>query len=94
MHAEDIRRSLGIAHQYPAEATKAVAQFYTGSNAIIGAKKRVTGVALRATDTDWSAGTGPEAVGPILSIIMAMTGRKAALADLTGSGVATISSRP
>jgi hypothetical protein len=31
--------------------------------------------------------------GPILSLVMAMTGRKAADDDLTGQGVATLRSR-
>ena len=39
-------------------------------------------------------GTGPEVSGPILSLVMAMTGRKAAGDDLTGNGVATLRSRP
>ena len=49
---------------------------------------------LRATDADWSHGTGPEVKGPILSLVMAMTGRKAADDDLAGDGVATLRSRP
>ena len=46
-----------------------------------------------ATDAEWSHGTGPEVSGPILSLVMAMTGRKAPLDDLTGDGVATLRSR-
>jgi hypothetical protein len=38
------------------------------------------------------AATGPEVSGPILSLVMAMTGRTAVLADLTGDGVATLRS--
>ena len=67
----------------------AVADFYKGSNLLIGSKRRITGLALLATDTEWSHGTGPEVAGPILSLVMAMTGRKEALDDLTGDGVAT-----
>jgi Mycothiol maleylpyruvate isomerase N-terminal domain len=47
-----------------------------------------------ASLTDWSHGTGPEVSGPILSLVMAMTGRKEPIADLTGEGVATLRSRP
>ncbi len=92
VHAEDIRRPLGIEHKYPTEAVVQVADFYKGSNLLIGSKRRVGGVALRATDADWSHGTGPEVSGPILSLVMAMTGRQAALDDLTGDGVATLRS--
>jgi uncharacterized protein (TIGR03083 family) len=94
VHAEDIRRPLGIKHSYPTEAVVRVADFYKGSNLLIGSKRRIEGLALRATDTDWSHGTGPEVSGPVLSLVMAMTGRKAAAEDLTGDGVATLRTRP
>jgi uncharacterized protein (TIGR03083 family) len=93
VHSEDIRRALGIQHKYPTEAVVTVADFYKGSNLLIGSKRRIDGLTLRATDADWSHGTGPEVSGPILSLVMAMTGRKAADDDLTGDGVATLRSR-
>jgi uncharacterized protein (TIGR03083 family) len=93
VHSEDIRRALGIQHKYPTDAVVTVADFYKGSNLLIGSKKRIDGLALRATDADWSHGTGPEVSGPILSLVMAMTGRKAADDDLAGDGVATLRSR-
>ena len=94
VHAEDIRRPLGIKHAYPVAAVTRTAQFFTGSNLLIGAKRRVSGLTLRATDADWSHGTGPEVEGPALSLLMAMTGRKAAIDDLAGEGVATLRERP
>ena len=93
VHAEDIRRPLGIEHRYPTEAVVQVADFYKGSNLLIGSKRRIAGLTLLATDTEWSHGTGPEVAGPILSLVMAMTGRKEPLDDLTGDGVATLRSR-
>jgi hypothetical protein len=75
------------------DAVVAVADFYKGSNLLIGAKKRIEGVTLKATDTDWSHGSGPEASGPMLSLVMAMTGRRAALDDLAGPGVDTLRRR-
>jgi uncharacterized protein (TIGR03083 family) len=93
VHAEDIRRPLEIKHSYPAEAMVAVANFYKGSNLLIGSKKRISGLTLLATDAEWSHGTGPEVAGPILSLVMAMTGRAAVLDDLTGDGVATLRTR-
>ena len=94
VHSEDIRRPLGIRHQYPPDAVLCVADFYAGSNLIIGAKRRIDGLTLRATDATWSHGSGPEVSGPALSLVMAMTGRKAALDDLSGDGVATLRTRP
>lgn len=93
VHSEDIRRPLGITHTYPMDALVQIADFYAGSDLLIGAKSRMAGLALQATDTEWSAGTGPEVTGPVLSLVMAMTGRTAALADLAGSGLPTLSGR-
>ena len=93
VHSEDIRRPLGIAHQYPPEAATRVADFYKGSNLLIGAKRRISGLRLRATDTDWTTGDGPEVAGPIAAIVVAMAGRTAAIDDLDGEGVATLRAR-
>jgi uncharacterized protein (TIGR03083 family) len=94
VHAEDIRRPLGLQHDYPMDAVVQVANFYKTSNLIIGTKRRIDGLSLRATDTDWSHGTGPEVSGPMLALLMAMTGRKAAASQLSGEGVATLQARP
>jgi uncharacterized protein (TIGR03083 family) len=93
VHAEDIRRPLGIAHDYPVDAVTRLAEFYTRSNLLIGAKKRVAGLTLRATDAAWSTGSGPEVEGPAIAIVMAMTGRAVALDELQGDGVAILRSR-
>jgi uncharacterized protein (TIGR03083 family) len=93
VHSEDIRRPLGIKHSYPNDAVVTVARFYQGSNLLIGSKRRISGLTLEATDAEWSHGTGPEVAGPILSLVLAMTGRSAALDDLTGDGVATLRTR-
>lgn len=94
IHAEDIRRPLAVSHDYPTDAVVRVADLYKGSNLVIGAKRRIAGLRLHATDADWSHGDGPEVSGPMLSLVMAMTGRKAATEDLSGEGVATLRSRP
>jgi uncharacterized protein (TIGR03083 family) len=93
VHGEDAFRAVGGYGEHPVEHVVAVADFYKNSNMIIGAKNRIGGVTLRATDVDWQHGTGPEASGPILALVMAMTGRKTALDDLTGEGVAVLRER-
>jgi len=93
VHSQDIRRPLGIAHAYPVDSLVEVADFYKGSNLLIGSKSRIAGLRLQASDADWSTGDGPEVAGPIASLVLAMTGRSAAIADLTGEGVATLSGR-
>jgi uncharacterized protein (TIGR03083 family) len=87
IHGADIRRPLGIPQRTPIPIVLRVADFYTRSDLIVGAKSRVAGLALRATDTDWAHGTGPEVTGAALSLVLAMTGRRAALAELAGAGV-------
>jgi uncharacterized protein (TIGR03083 family) len=94
IHAEDIRRPLGIAHDYQTDAVVRVADFYKGSNLIVGTKKRIAGLRLKATDVAWSHGDGPEVTGPVLSLVMAMTGRNAVIDDLSGDGLATLKARP
>jgi uncharacterized protein (TIGR03083 family) len=93
VHAEDIRRPLGIRHDYPLAAVTAVTAFYAGSNVLIGGKRRVAGVTLKATDTDWSHGSGPVVEGPAVSLMLATTGRRGALDDLRGPGLETLRSR-
>ena len=93
IHGEDIRRPLGITRTYPAEALSLVGHFVINGNLLLGGKRRATGLKLNATDVDWSEGIGPEVKGPLASIIIALTGRRAGLADLSGDGVATLSGR-
>ena len=93
VHSEDIRRSLGMSHTYEPDALRQAADFYKGSNALIGAKNRIAGLELKATDQAWSHGSGPVVEGPMLSLVMAMTGRAAHVADLSGDGVETLRSR-
>jgi uncharacterized protein (TIGR03083 family) len=94
IHGEDIRRPLGIAHRYDTDAAVRVAEFYKGSNLVVGAKTRIAGLRLEATDAEWSHGEGPHVSGPVMSLVMAMTGRRPALSELTGEGVATLEQRP
>lgn len=53
----------------------------------------MAGLRLVATDVTWSAGDGPVVEGPAESLILAMSGRPAGLDDLTGKGMALLSSR-
>ncbi len=93
VHSEDIRRPLGLHRDYPTAAVLQVADFFKGSNLLIGSKRRIAGLRLRATDADWSTGGGPEVSGPALSLLLAMTGRAEALDDLSGDGLATLRAR-
>ena len=93
VHGQDIRRPLGLTHASPPQALIALADSWKNANLLIGSKKRVAGLKLRATDADWVHGDGPEVSGPLISLILATSGRKRAHADLTGEGVAILATR-
>jgi uncharacterized protein (TIGR03083 family) len=94
VHGEDIRRPLGIRREYPlAQVTRALA-FYAGSNTVIGGKNRVAGLTLQPSDIDFSIGTGPTVRGPAIALLLAATGRKSALDELSGAGLPTLADRP
>jgi hypothetical protein len=93
VHGEDVFRAVSGYRDHPVDRVIAVADFYKNSNLLIGAKRRITGVTLRATDTDWVHGAGPEVSGPAIALLLAMTGRKPPLDDLAGDGVAVLRER-
>ena len=63
------------------------ADYLKKTQPLIGAKKRIAGLHLEATDAAWSTGTGPGVTGPAASLILAMAGRRAGTEDLTDAGV-------
>jgi hypothetical protein len=93
VHGEDIRRPLGARGDHPAEHLSTLAELYKKTGAPLRAKQRLVGLRLEATDVDWATGSGPEVRGPCMSLILAMVGRKGALADCEGPGVEMLASR-
>ncbi len=93
VHGEDIRRPLGLEHRSPEAALVAVADSWKNSNLLIGSKRRIAGLRLRATDAQWHHGDGPEVSGPLNALVLAMTGRKGAHSDLSGEGLALLADR-
>jgi uncharacterized protein (TIGR03083 family) len=94
VHGEDVRGALGVNQDLAPEVLVAVAQFYAGSNLIVGTKRRIQGVTLVATDVAWRHGSGPQVSGMLVDLVMAMTGRKQVHGVLTGAGVAILAARP
>jgi uncharacterized protein (TIGR03083 family) len=93
LHGEDIRRPLGIKHAYAPEALVVVGRFVTGGIGFLGGKRRSIGLKLTPSDADWTHGDGLEVSVPFASILIALTGRSAGLADLSGDGVVTLTRR-
>ncbi|MCH8614200.1 maleylpyruvate isomerase family mycothiol-dependent enzyme [Arsenicicoccus dermatophilus] len=93
VHGEDIRRPLGLTGDCPRDLLRTVAVLYQRSDLAAGSRSRIRGLRLQATDDAWTHGRGELVEGPLLSLVLAMTGRGGACADLTGPGVPTLLSR-
>lgn len=94
LHGEDIRRVLGIHHDYSDEAVaRSLLQQTRMAESFGGAKELVTRIRLSATDLDLSVGDGPEVKGPALELLMAITGRPVAPDQFTGPGVTQLTER-
>jgi uncharacterized protein (TIGR03083 family) len=93
VHGDDMRRPLGLSHHTPEAALVVVADNWKKTNILIGSKKRIEGLRLAATDAPWTHGDGLEVSGPLQSLLLAMTGRKQVLSDLSGDGVSVLASR-
>lgn len=93
VHSEDVARPLGRTLDRAPAALVASLDFYKGAQPLVGAKKRSEGLQLVATDVDWQYGSGPTVSGPAIALLLAMSGRPAGLADLTGDGVSTMTAR-
>jgi len=92
VHGEDIRRPLGIAHEYPSAHIGSAVEYFTRDR-LSGGKARLDGVTLTSTDTDFSVGNGPVVEGPAMSLLLAAAGRKSALAELSGPGIGRMAER-
>lgn len=93
IHAEDIRRPLGIHHAYPLDSLRDVITFTVACNLVLGTRERVEGLRLVATDIDYSHGSGEVVEGPLMALTLAVTGRGAGCDDLSGPGVAVLRGR-
>ncbi|WSL51698.1 maleylpyruvate isomerase family mycothiol-dependent enzyme [Streptomyces sp. NBC_01725] len=91
VHGEDIRRPLGLSHTYPGEAVVRSLRLQARTPASFGgAKELVARTRLTATDADVTIGEGPEVSGPALSLLLAVSRRRAALDDLAGPGLTAL----
>ena len=93
IHGQDICRPLGIKRDIPASHLVPVADFVKDDSHIFGAKKRIAGFKLTATDMNWSHGDGPEVTGPAEALVMMMAGRMVAFDDLSGEGKTTLAAK-
>jgi uncharacterized protein (TIGR03083 family) len=95
IHGQDIRRPLGLTRDFDPDAQRKALTLLTEPKAerAFVRKGRLAGLTWRAEDIDWTFGSGPEVVGSGEAIMLAMAGRKVALDDLRGEGLAELRSR-
>lgn len=93
VHGQDMRRPLGLPRVIPEERLRPCLDRLKGYGFPFGAKKRVAGLRLEATDFDWVSGEGPVLRGPGEAILMMLAGRRVADADLEGDGTEVLAAR-
>lgn len=93
VHAQDIRRPLGIERTPSIEAITEVARFYVQRDFTVAGRSTVEGLRLEATDGPFATGTGLLVTGTTLALTMTMAGRGVFCDDLTGPGVTTVRER-
>lgn len=94
VHGEDIRRPLGQSGHYPTPAVEQALRYQLKTAVSFGGgKEYVAGLRLIADDAAFVHGEGPEITGPLLSLLVAASGRAAAIDDLAGSGKTMLATR-
>jgi uncharacterized protein (TIGR03083 family) len=93
VHAQDIRRPLGLVRVPPVAAVTEVARFYARRNFTVAGRTAIEGLRVEATDGPFATGAGPLVSGTTLALTMAMAGRGAYCDDLTGPGASIVRAR-
>jgi uncharacterized protein (TIGR03083 family) len=88
VHLRDIALPLGITmYLDPAHALPALDMATTRRFMLFNNRSALKGLSFRATDIEWSSGTGPVVTGPAHALAHAMWGRIESLTELSGSGI-------
>lgn len=94
MHTRDIQRPLGAPSQLDPAVLPTILNYVCGGKARgFVPSSRTAGLRFEATDLDWSIASGSLVSGTGEAIMMAVTARKSALADLTGPGAHLLTQR-
>ncbi|MFW6775962.1 maleylpyruvate isomerase family mycothiol-dependent enzyme [Nocardioides sp. CPCC 205120] len=94
VHGLDIRWPLGLARDVPGERLTATLEFLTVTqHGSFVPKGAADGLRFEADDLDWAHGDGPVVRGSAEALLLAITGRTAALDHLGGDGVAALRDR-
>lgn len=93
VHAQDIRRPLGLDRVPAVDAATAVATFFVSRDFAVASKTAASGLRLEATDGSFRHGGGQLVGGTTVALVMAMAGREDYCDDLEGPGVAILRER-
>jgi uncharacterized protein (TIGR03083 family) len=88
VHGQDIAVPLGRTLEMPPELTVVAADRVWSRSRMFHARKKLAGYRLVADDVPWTAGHGQEVSGPVGALLLLLTGRPAALPQLSGPGTA------
>jgi uncharacterized protein (TIGR03083 family) len=92
VHTQDIARPLGRHRPMPVEAAVVAADRVWRMSFPFRARRRLAGYELVATDASWRVGSGPRLEGPMSALLLLLTGRTAASAELSGPGAGDLNS--
>lgn len=93
VHAQDVRRPLGLQRTPSVDALTPVAEFFARRDFTVPGRTHSAGLELRADDGPFAAGAGPLVTGSTLALVMAMAGRAVYLDELDGPGVPILRQR-
>ena len=94
VHGLDVRRPLGLAGGLRPERVAVSLDFLVGGRAVgFVPRGRPAGLRFEAADVEWSWGSGPVVRGSGEALLLGLTGRRVAFAELSGDGVATLAAR-
>ena len=84
--AVPLRRRLDVPPHVAAEAAARVRSLDGTSKNRVFRKLPLAPYRLVATDVDWSVGAGPEIRGPVVALLLLLTGRRVGLDEVAGDG--------
>jgi len=90
VHGQDIAIPLGRNLPTPPDLAIVAADRAWSRSRMFHARRKLAGYRLVADDATWSAGKGQDISGPIGALLLLLTGRPAALSQLSGPGAADL----
>ncbi|MDO8731113.1 MAG: maleylpyruvate isomerase family mycothiol-dependent enzyme [Actinomycetota bacterium] len=93
IHLQDLRRSVHDEGEIPTEIAEVLFDLIPVTKGPVSTKAKIAGLQLHATDLDRRLGDGPLVEGKLEALMMAAGGRREALSELSGPGVALLAER-